>query len=192
MSTTSGSPGQGPHGSERGFTLIELLITSVVMLVVLGIVVQIVAASSAVYNQQRQYADGRDNAAASVDTIVRLLRSSTAVTPDPDANGVLDSVRVVGDWNPYDGDTADAYEDMTFTVAGGQLRKQEPVDAGPVAFAERVAAVQFQYRNAVGTVLATPVNVAQIAFVTVTITATPVNGAPGRILTASASIRRRE
>ena len=39
---------------------------------------------------------------------------------------------------------------------------------------------------------ATPVNVAQIAFVTVTITATPVNGAPGRILTASASIRRRE
>ena len=117
-----------------GFSLVELLVTMVVMLAVLGVVAQVVARTS-VLRQQRDLdpplhrRDRRDDRAAAA--------PGRDGQPDPDGNGLLDSVGIVSDWNPRDG-VVDPYEDIEFSVAGNTLFKQEPADAAPVAFADDV------------------------------------------------------
>jgi prepilin-type N-terminal cleavage/methylation domain-containing protein len=179
--------------SERGFSLIELLVVTVVLIIALGIATQIFVQGNAAYTTQQAYDDARSNAAAALDMTVRLLRSADTIFPDPDGNLAADSIRIVADWNPRDGDTADPYEDVRFTTAGGVLFKQEPADAGPVAFAERIASIAFTYRNGAGTLLATPWTAApaQLALVQVTVQSTPINGLAVTV-TSSASVRRRE
>jgi len=192
-------PPPAPRG-DAGFTLVELLVTSVILLAVLGIVGQIFADSDRVYRTQRQYVDARGNAAAALDMIVRLIRqagettAANGITPDPDANGVMDSIRLVADWNPRNGVLTDPYENVTFTVNAGTLFKQEPTDAGPVPFADRVASLTFSYVSPAGVPVASPATVpkAHLGYVNVTLQTTAINNVPGRVFTSSASVRRRE
>jgi prepilin-type N-terminal cleavage/methylation domain-containing protein len=185
---------------ESGFTLLELLVTSIIVLIVLGLVGQIFADSDRVYRTQRQYVDVRGNAGAALDMMVRLIRQAgetgagVGIFPDPDGNGTLDSIRVVTDWNPRNGVVTDPYEDVTFTVAGGTLFKREPSDAGPVAFADRVQSIAFAYVSPAGVPVTNPITVpkAHLGYVTVTLQATPIANVAGRVFTASASVRRRE
>ncbi|HUF24320.1 MAG TPA: prepilin-type N-terminal cleavage/methylation domain-containing protein [Vicinamibacterales bacterium] len=178
--------------NERGFSLVETLVVTVVLLLTLGIATQIFVQGNAAYATQRAYDDARSNAAAALDMMVRLLRSADMIVPDPDGNLAADSIRIVADWNPRNG-TADPYEDVRFTTAGGILFKQEPADAAPVAFAERIASIVFTYRNGAGTLLATPwtATQAQLVLVQVTVRSTPINGL-SVTMTSSASVRRRE
>lgn len=179
--------------NERGFSLIETLVVTVVLVIALGIATQIFVQGNAAYATQQAYDEARSNAAAALDMTIRLLRSADTIFPDPDGNLAADSIRVVADWNPRDGDTADPYEDVRFTTAGGILFKQEPADVAPVAFAERIASIAFTYRNGAGTLLATPWTVPQnqLAFVTAIVQSTPINGLQVT-MTSSASVRRLE
>jgi len=181
-------------GLERGVSLTEMMVCCVMIVSVLGIVTQIFIRSSQVYDTQRQYVDAQYSTAAALDMVVRLLRSATMIDPDPDGNGMLDSVRVVSDWNPRDGDTGDSYENVTFTTSGGTLFKREPPDAGPVAFADRVASLSFAYFDPAGNPVATPWLVGQnrLGYLDVTLSTTGVNGRPGVTTSASASVRRTE
>ena len=178
---------------ERGFSLIEVLVVTVVLLIALGIATQIFVQGNAAYTTQQAYDEARSNASAALDMTVRLIRSAGTIFPDPDGNLVADSIRVVGDWNPRDGDTNDPYEDVQFTVAGGVLFKREPTDAAPVAFAERIASIAFTYRNGAGTLLATPWTALQnqLGYVTITLQSTPINGIQAT-MSSSASVRRLE
>lgn len=179
--------------NERGFSLVEVLVVTVVLVIALGIATQIFVQGNAAYATQRAYDEARSNAGAALDMTVRLLRSADTIFPDPDGNLAADSIRIVGDWNPRDGDTADPYEDVLFTTAGGILFKQEPADVAPVAFAERIGSITFTYRNSAGTLLPTPWTAApaQLALVGVTVQSTPINGLTVT-MTSSASVRRRE
>ena len=185
--------GRSPH-DERGFSLIELLVTMIVILAVLGTVTQIFVQSDKVYRQQRVHLDRRSSTAATVDMIVRLLRQAQTITTDPDGNGLLDSVAITADWNPRDGDTTDPYENIRFSVANGALVKREPTDAAPVPFADGITSLNFAYFNPAGGPVLNPLVATQqqLAFVTVTVQATPVEGQPGARLSSSASIRRLE
>lgn len=179
--------------NERGFSLVEMLVVTVILVIALGVVTSIFVQGNQLYASQRDYDEARSNASAALDMTVRVLRGAQTLQPDPDGNLAADSIRAVSDWNPRDGDTADAYEDVTFTVAGGTLFKREPTDAGPVAFADRVEAMTFAYRNSIGALVATPWTAlpSQLAFVEVTVRSTPINGARVTV-TSSASVRRRE
>jgi hypothetical protein len=179
--------------NERGFSLIETLVVTVILIIALGIATQLFVQGNGAYAAQRDFDEARSNATATIDMMVRLLRSADTIVPDPDGNLVADSIRIVGDWNPRDGDTNDPYEDVLFTVAGGVLFKREPSDAAPVAFAERVGSLRFTYRNSAGTLLATPwtATPAQLALVGVIVTSTPINGTT-ITMSSSASVRRRE
>jgi prepilin-type N-terminal cleavage/methylation domain-containing protein len=201
MSHVELSPSVPPR--DAGFSLAEVLVATVVSLIGLGIVTDIFVQSDAVYATQRQYLEARTDAAGALDMIVRLVRQggelsaanpALGVNVDPDGNNAADSIRVVADWNPRNGAVTDAYEDVTFTVAGGILFKQEPADGAPVPFAEQVNALTFTYRTPDGLLLTTPwtANKRNLAHVTVSLQSTPVNGSPGRTFTSSASIRRRE
>jgi Tfp pilus assembly protein PilW len=186
-----------------GFSLVELLVTLMVMLAVLGVVTQVVARTSVASAQQRAHLDRRQNTVATTEMIVRLLRQATMVHPDPDGNGVLDSIRIRADWNPRDGDwnpipetvPVDPYEDITFTVVGNTLFKEEPdFDAAPVAFADDVNTLQFAYFTPAGGAVPNPMAVTQgqLAFVRFTVGTTALDGQPGITITSSASIRRLE
>ena len=178
---------------ERGFSLSELLVVTVILMIALGISTSLFVQGNTSYTTQRDYNDARSSAAAALDMTVRLLRGATTITVDPDGNNAADSVRIVSDWNPKDGDTADAYEDVRFTTAGGTLFKQEPTDGAPVAFADRIASMTFTYRNPAGTLLATPwtSSQSQLALVNVTVTSTAINGRQ-IVVTSSAAVRRLE
>ena len=178
---------------ERGFSLAETLIVTAVLAVAVGISTSLFVQGNNMYVSQRDYDDARNSASAALDMTVRLLRGSTTIMADPDGNNATDSVRVIGDWNPRDGDLTDAYEDVTFTVAGGTLFKREPTDAAPVAFAERVASITFSYWNNSGGAIASPWAAAQssIALVGVTVISTPINGIQITV-TSSAAVRRNE
>lgn len=176
--------------NERGFSLVEALVVTVVLVIALGISTSLFVQGSRTYEGQRSYDEARSNASAALDMTVRLLRSATLIVPDPDGNLATDSIRVVGDWNPFDGDTLDPYEDVTFTTAGGTLFKQEPADMAPVAYADRVASIAFTYLNPGGLAIATPWTASQrqLALITVTVQSTPINGAQV-VMTSSASVR---
>jgi len=185
----------GPAASrESGFSLVELLVTMVVMLTVLGVVTQVVVRSNVVYAQQRAHLERRYNTATTVEMIARLLRQAESISTDPDGNNALDSVRIVADWNPRDGDTTDPYENITFSQAGTTLFKREPTDAAVVPFAENVDRLTFAYFNPAGGPVLNPLTVTsnQLAFVTVTVGTPAVDGQPGLVLTSSASVRRLE
>lgn len=179
--------------NERGFSLAETLVVTVVLVVALGIATSLFVQGNSTYAAQRQFDDARNNASAALDMTVRLLRGATTIFPDPDGNLAADSVRVVSDWNPKDGDTTDSYEDVRFTVANGRLFKQEPADAAPVAFAEGIASIAFAYFSSAGVQLATPwtANQNALELVTITVTTTAVNGTQ-ITMTSSASVRRNE
>ena len=192
-SRTAERSGHSPH-DDRGFSLVELLVTMVVILAVLATVTQIFIRSDKVYRQQRSQLDRRASTAATLDMIVRLLRQAQTIATDPDGNGLLDSVALTADWNPRDGDTTDPYENIRFSAANGALVKLEPTDAAPVAFADGITSLNFAYFNPAGGAVLNPLvaTQAQLAFVTVTVRATAVEGQPGAVLSSSASIRRLE
>lgn len=181
-------------GPAAGFTLVELLVTMVVVLAVLAVVTQIVVRSNIVYAQQRAHLERRYNTATTVEMIARLLRQAQSIETDPDGNSALDSIRIVADWNPRDGDTSDAYEDIVFSQAGTTLFKREAADAGLIPFAENVNQLTFAYFNPGGGAVLNPLTVTidQLAFVTVTVGSPPVDGQPGLALASSASVRRLE
>ena len=185
--------GRSPH-DERGFSLVELMVAMIVILAVLGTVTQIFVQSDKVYRQQRAHLDRRSSTAATLDMIVRLLRQAQTIATDPDGNGVLDSVAITADWNPRDGDTTDPYENIRFSVANGALVKREPTDPAPVPFADGITALNFAYFNPAGGPVLNPLVATQqqLAFVTISVQATAVEGQPGAVLSSSASIRRLE
>jgi prepilin-type N-terminal cleavage/methylation domain-containing protein len=188
------SPADRRSPSAAGFTLVELLVTMVVMLSVLAVVAQIVVQSNVVYAQQRAHLERRYSTATTVEMIARLVRQAQSVTTDPDGNGALDSIRIVADWNPRDGDTGDPYESIVFSQAGMTLFKREAADAAPVAFADNINQLRFAYFNPGGGAVLNPLTVTidQLALVTVTVGTPPVDGQPGLTLTSSASVRRLE
>ena len=187
MALTTASDG------ERGFTLAETLVVTVLLTIAMGIVTSLFVQGNNMYTAQRDYDEARSNAAAALDMTVRLLRGSTTILADPDGNNVADSVRVTGDWNPRDGDTNDAYEDVRLTTQAGTLFKQEPTDVAPVAFADRIASITFTYANANGVLIANPWTAAQgsLCLVNITVTSTAINGRT-IVVSSSASVRRNE
>ena len=179
--------------NERGFSLAETLVVTIVLIVAMGIATSLFVQGNNTYAAQRQYDDARSNASAALDMTVRLLRGAQTITPDPDNNLAADSVRVVSDWNPKDGDSTDAYEDVTFTVTNGTLFKREPADVAPVAFANGIASIAFTYFTSAGVQLMTPwtANQNALELVTITVTTTAINGRQ-ITMSSSASVRRNE
>ena len=180
------------RSGEAGFTLTEMLITLVVTTVILGAMTEAIVGVQRVYSVQQTRLDARINARATMDMITRLARTATTVVPDPDGNGLLDSIRLRADWNPENG-VVDAYEDVTFTAAGNIVRKQEPIDPVPVPFADRLASIAFLYRDTNNAVIANPIATpAAIAFVEITVTTSAFFDGPGFVYRTSSAVRLRE
>jgi hypothetical protein len=178
---------------ERGAGLTELMVMSAVMMTVLWIVAQVVMQSNKAYAKQRQLGEARENVSATVDMVVRLVRGAQTVNPDPDGDGALNSIYLEADWNPANGVLTDPYERIRFWSDGTRLMKQEPTDAAAVPFAERVQSVTFAYFDTNNGAMANPLaNAARIAYVTMSVQTSNVDGTPGVTLQSGAAVRRTE
>ena len=178
--------------SDDGFTLVELLIALVVMAVVMSAMVDIVAQVSGRYEPQRLRMDARQQARTALDMMGRLARMAATVNPDPDGNGALDSIRMVGDWNPPNG-AANAYEDVTFSRVGNSVTAQEPTDPTAIPIADQIAAMTFVYRDRHYVLIANPIaSWNQIASVEIILTTVPFRDGPGVTLRSAFSVRVRE
>ena len=181
--------------------MVELLVSSAVMVIVLGVSTGVLMQSSRMFTQQRTAMDARNSAGASIDMLVRLMRQSSCISdtdvycqsivPDPENNGVFDSVQVRGDWNPRDGDMNDPYENVLFVVANNTLWKREPADQAPVPFGDGVQSIRFVYTNQNGGPLANPVARPDlIGGATMTVVTIPPRGLVPVTTTSSISLRR--
>ena len=190
-----------PRRKVDGFSLLELLIVIMVLSVVLGIIGQIILSVQREYLSQRQLIEAQNSARAALDTLVRLIRIAgndpervdfQAIDPDPDGNGQLDSIHLRADWNPADGALDDPYEDIVFSTNNGVLFTQEPTNAVPVEFLDRIESVSFAYfdrnNNPIADPVATPNSIASLDIVM----QTRVPGSPPMEFRSSATIRGKE
>ncbi len=173
-----------------GLTLTELAVTLVVTLAVAGIITQTALQATRIYGQQQFYIDARKNVAASLDMMVRMARQATTIDPNPTGSGLNDAIRLKADWNPRNGVLTDPWEDVTFTVANGQLLKKEPSDAAAVPFADRVQSLSIAYYNNNNVALSNPVPPNKIAYIVFTITTTTSQTAGQPVtITSAAAVR---
>lgn len=185
----------------RGFSLLELLISSVVLIMILGMIAAVAQSVQQSYARQRPRMEAVNDATAAMDTIIRVIRmagsnpnnianfpSTTTPAIVPSAN----SIRLRADWNPADGALNDPYEDIEFTVSNGVLFKQErslaTADAAPVAFLPRIESLTLTYYDINNNVTTSGNAVASVNVVL--ITGTP-DGSP-MTFSSSASVRRLE
>jgi type II secretory pathway pseudopilin PulG len=156
-----------------GFTLVEVMISLTMLAAIMGGVVSVMMSMQRGYIRQREVARSEDALRVAELTITRILQTaasnplnipSTAANPpriDPLA-APFDTLRVVADFNPVDGDVNDLLEDMTVYALNDTLfvRWQNGGAVAPVAFPVR--SLLFQYDSA-GTILNDPVIIRRAA-----------------------------
>jgi prepilin-type N-terminal cleavage/methylation domain-containing protein len=156
-----------------GFTLVEVMISLTMLAIIMGGVVSTMTSMQRGYIRQREVARSEDALRVAELTITRILQTAgsnplniqpTAPNPpriDP-LSAPFDSLRVVADFNPVDGDVNDLLEDMLVYALNDTLfvRWQNGGVAAPVAFPVRT--LLFQY-DAAGTVLVVPSQISSSA-----------------------------
>jgi hypothetical protein len=104
--------------------------------------------------------------------MTREIRLAGYKTSTSAFNGVAtatsNSIRILADLN-QDGDTADDYEDISYTYNAGALQICRNGIGLPVA--DNITSLSFQYTLKTGTVTSAPANLADIRKVTISITA---------------------
>jgi prepilin-type N-terminal cleavage/methylation domain-containing protein len=143
-----------PSRSRAGFSLVELAIALTVMGVVMAALMGSVVSIQRGYVNQRERVKAQESLRAAQMTVITILRSAGAdpletgaggLNPDPDGDGVFDEVRVTADFNPVDGDFADALEDVRVWQANDTLWVRWQTGAVAQALAAPVSSIRFQY-----------------------------------------------
>jgi prepilin-type N-terminal cleavage/methylation domain-containing protein len=157
--------------AQAGFTLTELMISITLLAIIMGGITGTVLSTQRGYIRQREVARTEDALRVAELTITRILQAAGsnplnmtgagAPRIDPLASP-FDTLRVVADYNPVDGDVADPLEDVQVWVLSDTLfvRWQAGGAAAPVAFPVR--SLTFQYDSA-GTVLTVPAAITRAA-----------------------------
>jgi prepilin-type N-terminal cleavage/methylation domain-containing protein len=157
----------------RGFTLIELMIAMTMLAIIMGGVVSVTVSMQRGYIRQREVARSEDALRVAELTITRILQTAgsnplnmaagTANSPRVEPlTAPFDTLQVLADFNPVDGDTGDLLENMLVYALNDTLfvRWQQGGAAAPVAFPVR--SLVFQYDSA-GTILNDPVIIRRAA-----------------------------
>ena len=157
----------------RGFTLIELMIAMTMLAIIMGGVVSVTVSMQRGYIRQREVARSEDALRVAELTITRILQTAgsnplnmaagTANSPRVEPlTAPFDTLQVLADFNPVDGDTGDLLENMLVYALNDTLfvRWQQGGAAAPVAFPVR--SLLFQYDSA-GTILNDPVIIRRAA-----------------------------
>jgi prepilin-type N-terminal cleavage/methylation domain-containing protein len=148
---------------DAGFSLTEMLISLTLLGLIMGAITAVVTSMQRGYVRQREIARMEDALRVAELTTTAILRAGAANPRNINAGSVpridpleppFDTLRVVADFNPDDGDVLDPLEDMLVYVAADTLfvSWQNGQPAAPVAFPVRTLAFQYDSN---GTVLPT-------------------------------------
>jgi Tfp pilus assembly protein PilW len=187
---------------ESGFSLVELLITTVIMLMVLGILSGIIAGVQSEYKVQRVRMEAINSAQTAQDNITRLVRmagakgiqcSNTflveALTPSAqNADGSYGTLTIQADWNPADCQLTGIDENVTISVQNGILY----LDAARLnPFVEKIKALRFRFYNKSNQLIADAVtNKQQISYIQIEVDA-QISEAQITTIKTSAQVRSR-
>jgi prepilin-type N-terminal cleavage/methylation domain-containing protein len=158
---------------QGGFSLVELLVSLTIFSAIMVTVVWVMLTMQRGYVRQREIAQTEDALRVAEITTTAIFRAGAA-NPRNIATGnagfpridpyepPFDTVRVLSDFNPDNGNTTDLLEDMLVYVTNDTLytRWQNGQPALPVAFPVRTLAIQYDSN---GTVLNTRADVTRAA-----------------------------
>ena len=157
--------------SQAGFTLIELMISLTMLAIVLGALTTSMVSMQRGYTRQRETARSEDalrNAEVVLSSILRYaganplnLGGGGAPRIDPYAPP-FDTLRVVADFNPANGDVTNLLEDVLVYAVNDTLYVRWQAGAAEAPVAWPVRTVAFQYDSS-GTILATNIDAARAA-----------------------------
>ena len=153
----------------HGFTIVELIISMTLLSVVVLAILNSVLTTQRMYTVQSTIHRAQESLRSAEFTIATLLRTAgadpqltgtTLLDPDPLQRGEFDNLRVVSDFNPADGDTNDALEDVLVWVGSDTLWIRWSSAGEGQAMAYPVTSMEFRYFANDGTELATAADVA--------------------------------
>ena len=163
-----------------GFTIVELIVTMTILSVLLTSLVGVLLPIQRGYLAQREQARAQESLRTAQFVIVTVLRTAGAdalgtgsalLDPDPLGHGSFDNLRVVSDFNPADGDVADALEDVTVWLASDTLLVRWSAGGSDQALSYPINDLRFQYYADDGTLLTTPLEVVSASSVRVSLEA---------------------
>lgn len=163
---TSANELNGTSRRLAGFSTLGLIVALMLLGIILAPMLGTILAAQDGFVESRERARAAGNvryAHLALTRYMRLAGSSPVglplpgIDPDPDGNGLFDDVRLRADYNPPDGDTDDAGEDLTFYVvadtmyveAGGDADSRQPYLIG-------VDSLAFEYFDRDGVVITDP------------------------------------
>ncbi len=159
--------------SRSGFTLVEVMISMIMLATIMGGVVSVMMSMQRGYIRQREVARSEDALRVAELTITRMLQSAgsnplnmlagAANSPRVEPlDAPFDTLQVLADFNPVDGQTDDLLENMLVYALNDTLfaRWQQGGAVAPVAFPVRSLLVQY---DSAGTILVDPVIIRRAA-----------------------------
>ena len=153
--------------SDHGFTITELLLAMGISGIVMGSIYSVYYTQQKSHGTQEQVVAMHQNLRVAVYYMQREIRmagldptrSGTAGIATANANSIrvtLDITDDAGTGTP-DGDIGDTAEDITYSLAGSDLMRNDVNGAGNELIAENIDVLDFVYLDGAGAVLATPV-----------------------------------
>ena len=141
------------RNNDGGFTLLEILIAMLISTIVLGIAGKTFIIQSKSYDIQRQITEMMQMGRAAINLMTREVRMAGYNTTNTPFDGIIydpDQLQVFADLNG-DGDTADAFENITYTYDSASFTINRDTGSGNQPLADNIQSFEFEYYNAAGT-----------------------------------------
>ncbi|MEW5734152.1 MAG: hypothetical protein AB1921_04810 [Thermodesulfobacteriota bacterium] len=150
--------------NDAGFTLTELIVATGLGLLLLTLVAQTFLLQNRVYKTHDMCSGMLQGGRMAMEAITRDVK---AAGYDPTGAGITGlpvtagRLRILADLNS-DGDTLDAFEDITYTFDQQAGIIYKDLGTGPIPFAENVESFVYDYLDQNGNATATPANIRQV------------------------------
>ncbi len=165
MSERGGGLGLGP----RGFSTLGMIVALTLLGFMLSPLLGTLLSAQHGFVASRERARATSNVRYAHLALTRMMRLAgarplgglvTAIDPDPLGDGLFNDVRLRADYNPPDGDTNDAGEDLVFYLRADTMFVRAGIGGAEEPYLIGVDSLAFQYFDQDGVPITDPARVA--------------------------------